>query len=92
MGVKDILFGKKKYFETANLGIFETRARSGSTAKNKIWLSTIRIENYSDEIVILLDGDSFGPLKDQLDVADWVVKNLKTIDKILLTRLTRSLI
>ncbi len=90
MRIKDILFGKKKFFETLHLGLFEARVRNERTAEKITWLSVIKIENYSDEITILLDGNGYNPKKEQLDSVSWIIKNLKTIDNKIIDTINKN--
>ena len=91
MSFKDILFGEKKFVETEIVGTFHARIRKKNNSKAITWTSTIRIDNYSDEIVILLEGDSFGPAKVQVESATWIIQNIKGIENELLTEINRDL-
>ncbi len=77
--IRDLLFGKKKYIQTEKLGTFEARFKANSQ-KIKTWLSTIRIEGYSDEIVIILDGNSSGPFTKDIKNIIPIIDNIEQFD------------
>lgn len=90
MSFKDILFGEKKFVEIEMLGTFCARIRKNNNSKSITWTSTIKIDNYSDEIVILLDGDAFGPVEEQIESATWIIQHIKGIENELLTEIKRD--
>lgn len=84
--IKDLLFGKKKYIPTDKLGTFEARFKANSQ-KVKTWISTIRIAGYSDEIVIILDGNSSGPFTKQVEHVTPIIENIEQLDNKLRTKI-----
>jgi hypothetical protein len=77
--IRDLLFGKKKFIKIDKLGTFAARFKANSV-KIKSWLSTIRIEGYSDEIVIILEGDSSGPFTKQIESVTLIIENIEQFD------------
>ena len=90
MGISDFLFGKKKYFETNKLGTFTARVRNENTVRNYVWKSSTPIANYNNNIVILLEGDAFEPLKNHLETANWIVENITEIDKEIISKINSN--
>ena len=77
--IRDLLLGKKIYIQTDRLGTFEARFKANSK-KIKTWLSSIRIEGYSNEIVIILDGNSSGPFTKQIEKVTPIIENIEQFD------------
>jgi hypothetical protein len=77
--ILDLLFGKKRYVKTQKLGTFDARIRK-ETAKEKTWCSTFEIENYSEEVCVILEGDTKGPFKKHIENATRVIENLDKTD------------
>ncbi|MBP1664475.1 MAG: hypothetical protein H6Q19_1615 [Bacteroidetes bacterium] len=90
MSILDILLGKKVFIETKHLGTFSARIRKNNNSRNIVWSSTIEIENYSKEIVILLEGDILGPEQEEVENTTWIIQNLKLIEKEMLNEIDRN--
>lgn len=90
ISIKKILFGEKRFFKTSMIGTFEAKVRYENSKKEISWCSTIKIEGYSDEIVIILDGNALEPDRNLIDSATWIIENIKKIDLELIDKISRS--
>ena len=82
----NLIFGKKKLVKTKILGTFEARVKKHSNRK-KSWISTIEVEGYSKEIVIILEGDSNGPFVKQIESASRIINELKELDQKIISKI-----
>ncbi|MGD1846229.1 MAG: hypothetical protein ACFB10_12650, partial [Salibacteraceae bacterium] len=65
--IKQLLFGRKIYFNDPVLGKFSTRVKSDNPSINRTWYSAKRIGNYPEDTLFILEGNSRGPNKMELE-------------------------
>lgn len=81
MNIRNFLFGKTKLFETAKLGTFKATIRNEKTRKVVVWLCTVAIPGYADEITIILEGDGYAPDPQQIESATRIVESIQRFNK-----------
>ncbi|MCP9762440.1 hypothetical protein [Lacihabitans soyangensis] len=79
MGFKDFLFGKEKTIADTKLGYLKSRIRKTHPSISYVWASEIRLSGQLQETVIILEGNSYGPFREQFDSAYIIVDNIKEI-------------
>lgn len=77
MGIKDFLFGKEKTIADTKLGHLKARIRRTNPSVSYVWASEIRLSGQLQETVIILEGNSDGPFREQLDSAYKIVDSIK---------------
>ena len=77
MGIKDFLFGKEKTIADTKLGHLKARIRKTHPSVSCVWASEIRLSGQMQETVIILEGNSDGPFRAQLDSAYKIVDSIK---------------
>ena len=71
------LLGTRKEYEVKGLGIFSCKVCSWWPDKTYTWIDTVRLPNYSEETVILMEGDASAPLPQQLLELQALLQNWK---------------
>lgn len=81
MGLKDILFGKEVQISDTKLGVLKARIKKTHPSINYVWASEVLLSEQQNETVIVLEGNSEGPFKKQLESAYSIVDNLTNIQE-----------
>ena len=79
MGIKDFLFGKEKTIPDSKLGFLKARIKKTHPSVSYVWASEIRLSGQLRETVIILEGNSDGPFREQLDSAYKIVDSIKEL-------------
>lgn len=77
--IKQLLFGKKRFYEDPILGTFDTRVKSDNPSIARTWSSEYSIPHQKAKTVFILEGNVNSPDKRQLESAHRVVAELATI-------------
>lgn len=81
------LLGTRKEYEAKGLGIFSCKVCSWWPDKTYTWTGTVQLPDYSEETVILMEGDASAPLPQQLSELQALLQNWKPM----IARLDRML-
>ena len=73
------LFGVKKEFEVKGLGIFTCKVCDWWRNEHYTWGGTVRLPIYSEETIILLEGDASAPLPQQVLELQALLQDWKSI-------------
>lgn len=76
MGIRDFLFGKVKSIYDSKLGLFKARIKNTDPSVGYVWAGEIRLSGQLRETVIILEGNSEGPFKKQLESAYKIVDRI----------------
>lgn len=87
MSIKDFIFGKEKVVADSKLGSFKARIKNAHPSISHTWTSVITLPEKSEETVIILEGNSDGPFRGQLNSAYKIVDSLNEIAHQLLKRI-----
>jgi hypothetical protein len=79
MGIKAFFFGKEKVIADKKLGLLKTRIKNTNPSISNVWASEVRLSGQLLETVIILEGNSEGPFKEQLDSAYKIVDSTNDI-------------
>ena len=79
MGLKNILFGKKKIISDKKIGDLKARIKNNNPSINYTWTSEFLLSGEENETVIMLEGNANGPYKNQLNAVYSIVDNLKKL-------------
>jgi len=76
MGIKDFLFGKEKIIADTKLGYLKARIKKSHPSISYAWVSSTRLVGQLNETVVILEGNSDGPFKEQLYNAQKIVDSI----------------
>jgi hypothetical protein len=79
MGIRDFLFGKVKTIDDSKLGLFKARIKNVNPSIGYVWVSEIRLSGQLRETIIILEGNSKGPFKKQLESAYKIIDSINDI-------------
>lgn len=77
--LKKLLFGRKVYFEDSILGTFETRVKSENPSIEKTWYGGNQIAEQKGETTFIIEGNSNGPNKSDLEAVKRILTELPRI-------------
>lgn len=71
----DFLFGKKRIILDSKLGEISARVRNHNNESEITWKATLSIVKQPEDTLFILEGDTNGPFKGQLDAAHSIIEN-----------------
>lgn len=77
--IKDIIFGRQINIHDSRIGELTTRVKNTHPSVNYIWTGSYKLSGQKKETIFLLNGNSAGPYREQLNSVYRIIDTLGSI-------------